>query len=268
MSTSYDARIETLFPNLPPQLGDYDRYDRLDMMSEDFLPESWEELRLAFPIWLRARTAQETAATHLDRVYEHQASEAVQTDRPDRAVVVLTQQMVAYAKQARRDLSVLRRLRQDFIEFPAADDSAETLADRLKGSPAHYGPGQLVRFIDVQRITERHGVLGLDFDPMGGQIKKGISGSRGVVDSYTVQQPHRMVQTHIEEALSGYLASDALEIIDPAMNNEFGRLGFWNRNLLTAASNPHARQIARPALVSFGFYSEYRQLPVDELLNP
>ncbi|HSX23562.1 MAG TPA: hypothetical protein VLE74_00465, partial [Candidatus Saccharimonadales bacterium] len=153
MKAPIDERLSTLFPNLPPQIGDFDRFERLDMMQADFLPQSWEELQMAFPLWLRQNMTGQTANQHLDRVYHHQSQPAVDTLRPEAAVQFLTAKMGAFGLQAQRDLSALGRLRKDIVEFPEDDDSTRTFGQRFQGMPLFDGPGQLLRDLDIRRVA-------------------------------------------------------------------------------------------------------------------
>lgn len=260
MTNQVDARLGTLFPNLPPQIGDFDRFERLDMMQTDFLPQSWEELRMAFPLWLRQSQSGLTAGQHLDRVYAHQAQPTVNTEHPEAAVQFLTNSMGAFALQAQRDLSALGTLREHFVEDPEPDDSPATMLARMRGIPLFHGPGQLLRGIDVRRIARDHSVDGFVIDPMAGQLKTTISGHIGMVDGYTIQQPPMAITAHYLEVFGeGYLASDGVKVIDQEMENQFNRLGFWNRCLVEAEQNPYAQAAARQFLGRLGLSSEFAQ---------
>ena len=267
MATPIDLRLETLFHDLPPRMGDYDHFERLDMMgTEDFYPQTWLEVRMAFPLWFRHHQEGQTAAEHLGRVHIRQSQETVNTDHPEAAVQYLTGTMAAFALQARRDLTALVGLHDAFDEDcrQLEPDSTLTFDQLFRGLQPLNGPGQLLRDIDIRRVARDHKVDDFVIDPLGGEVAATLSGRIGIRDGYTRfwEYTPESIKQHMKETFGGYLAVDAPDYIQRAVTNQRNRYDFWKGILLETDHNLVAQPIARPVLKQLGLLPEF---PAEEL---
>ncbi|HVS58740.1 MAG TPA: hypothetical protein VHD60_03300 [Candidatus Saccharimonadales bacterium] len=251
--------------NTYPNTRDIGTAERMDILSQPggpgFLPVTKREVDTAFLRWLHRTHDDEPFNVTLEKIFYDQLMTV--NGKPQEAVLAVAGEAAAYALQANRDYHVLLRRGKDLKENPIDDASSMTAAQLLRGVPAHDGPGQIVRFLDLGRIADGATPDNFDFNPLGGEVKKGkISGTWGVVEPYTVVSPDPKVSRHIGEVLDGILASDLMNIYEGAVNDQEGRLRFWGDVMVEAHREDLARPIARAALRAPGmaaFYPEYSQ---------
>ncbi|HWB38669.1 MAG TPA: hypothetical protein VG604_00305 [Candidatus Saccharimonadales bacterium] len=270
MSTLLDQRFETLFPDIPPQLGDFDRFDRLALMGpsnqaeeadpQKFFPQTWQEVNLAFNLKLRAAKLGQTAENYLDEVHTHQSKPEVQTMHPEAAVQVVTARMAGFAFSAWHDETMLSHLEEEVITDARGLDPASTLTlwQRLYTHDSLRGLRLLLRDLHVRQVARDAAFDDLRRpDPLGGVLRPTLSGEQRISDAYTVDGLPMVVAEEMKTTFSGYLASDAPYFVTRARQNRSHSKVFWNDRLVEAERNPFAQPIARPALVRLGLSPDY-----------
>ncbi len=247
------------------QLRDYDPAQRLDILrgpdGPGFMPVTMDELNTAFRRWWHSDKGGEPMDVTLEKIFYSQ--QMLPKGKPEQAIKWIVTEFAAYSRQASRDLGVLMEAGKDLFVNPIEDDATATATDYFRGVPAHHGPGQLVRFIDLSRIADGQRTLdSFDFEPLGEIKKSKLTEKRGVIDPYTSGNPTKAVQTRMDEVLNGILASDLQPVVENAASDQEARLKFWGEALVEASRESLAWPIARTALRAPGmtkYFPEFNQ---------
>ena len=228
------------------QLKDYEFFDRLRFLHRNpgaqFLPTIRGEVGDAFRLMFFNLRRGETTRQVLEKVLGHQ--EAHHVERPIVAVESIIANYASYASQSKHDMRMLGLLRNEVAEHANTASPTTTLADILRYTPAHSGPGQLVRYLDLKTIAENGSAEHLDFDPFHGEIRKNKIGGKGVIDPYTarVQPSDERIAVHMGEVLESIFVDQAEPFIVNAFFDQQARLKFWEEHLREAgrdvAGNP------------------------------
>jgi hypothetical protein len=238
------------------QLSDFDFFRRLDFLhthqAAQFLPTTREEVNDAFRLMYANIRRGETAQNVLERILGHQA--VANTVRPVAAVESRIGKFVSYAAQAKHDKSMLEIARREVVEaltLPEIDPST-TLRDLFSGTPAHSGPGQIVRYLDMKAVAENGSVTTFGFDPYDGEVRKkaGLRTRWGVIDPYTPSalptNPH--VSEHMDEVLGSTYLEGSEDLITEAYFDQMAREKFWEWQLQDAGrdaqGNPAAQTVS------------------------
>ena len=229
-----------------------------------FLPTTKHEVDVAFLRWWHSEKGGEPLDTTLEKIFYSQMD--LPHGQPEKAIKRMVGVRAAYARQALHDHRILFQLAHDQqthpMRRPVPEDAGQTGIEYFGGFPAHI-PGQLVRYIDLKRVANGATLDDFPFNPLGGDVKESrIAGGFGVVDPYTIAEPHWSVVHHIGKVLEDLPATDIFPLIEEADTNQEARLKFWGDVMVEAERESLARPIARSVLTAPGmelFYPEYSQ---------